>query len=56
MDNSYSVYNGAWLTIKNKIDSWWIEAERKDEQINEWIAEELTNENKQKGETLSIQL
>lgn len=25
---------------KDKVDSWWIDAERKDEQMNKWIAED----------------
>lgn len=48
MDNSYSIYSGAWLTTKNKIDFRWIDSERKEEQINEWIDKELANGNKQK--------
>lgn len=45
-----------WLITKNRVDSWGIDAEKKDEQMNKWIAEELTKRKKQKGETLFISL
>lgn len=44
------------LISKNSVDSWWLDAERKDEHMNKWIAKELTNRKKQEGETMFISL